>query len=122
MPHAFGATLPTQMKKKDDYCLIIFPSMHQMKVLAKQEGKKQALAEWNSYREWNALYKLWMMESKWDYRADNKHSTAYGIPQILDMPRDTSIIEQIQLGIKYIKIRYGTPTKALAFHNMNGWY
>jgi len=122
MPHAFGATLPTKSQIKDDFCLVILPSISQMKAMAKVEGKTQALAQWHSYREWNALYKLWMQESKWDYRADNKHSSAYGIPQILDMPTDTSIVEQIQLGIKYIKTRYGTPSNALAFHNKNGWY
>ena len=93
-----------------------------MKARAKKEGKVLAMSEWKSQREWNALYILWMRESKWDYTADNKHSTAYGIPQILDMPTDTSFIEQIQLGIKYIKYRYGTPSNALAFHNRNGWY
>lgn len=122
MPHAVGATLSQPPKVKDDFCLIIQPSMSQMKRMAKVEGKTQAFAEWNSLKEWNSLYELWMIESKWDYKADNKHSTAYGIPQILDMPTDTSIVEQIQLGIKYIKIRYGTPTKALAFHNKYGWY
>jgi hypothetical protein len=122
MPHAVGATLPVENKVKDDFCLIILPSMQHMKAIAKAEGKKQALEEWHSYKEWQALYKLWMQESKWDYTADNKHSTAYGIPQILDMPTDTNMIEQIQLGIKYIKTRYGSPTKALAFHNMRGWY
>lgn len=122
MPHAVGATLPTNVGVKDDFCLVIQPSMAEMKIYAKKVGKQQALAEWNSNHEWNALYTLWMKESKWDYRADNKHSTAYGIPQILDMPTDKSIIEQIQLGIKYIKTRYGTPSKALAFHNKRGWY
>lgn len=122
MPHAVGATLPISNKIQDDFCLIVQPPMWKMKTIAKAEGKKQALREWNSYREWNSLYNLWMKESKWDYRADNKHSTAYGIPQILDMPTDTNMIEQIQLGIKYIKIRYGTPTKALAFHKKHGWY
>lgn len=122
MPHAVGATLSQTQKVKDDFCLVIQPSMAQMKRMAKVEGKTQALAEWNSFKEWNSLYELWMIESKWDYKADNKHSTAYGIPQILDMPTDTSIVEQIQLGIKYIKTRYGTPTNALAFHNKNGWY
>lgn len=122
MPHAFGATLSIEPKVKDDFCLIIQPSMAQMKVIAKKEGRTQALAEWKSYHEWNALYVLWMKESKWDYTADNKHSTAYGIPQILDMPKDKNIVEQIQLGIKYIKVRYGTPSNALAFHNKYGWY
>ena len=122
LPHAFGATLQPKPKVKDEFCLVIFPSISEMKAKAKKEGKVLAMSEWKSQREWNALYILWMRESKWDYTADNKHSTAYGIPQILDMPTDTSFIEQIQLGIKYIKTRYGTPSNALAFHNRNGWY
>lgn len=121
-PHAFGASLPEEPRVKDDACLIIMPSVSKMKILAKKEGKRQALQEWQSHREWNALYDLWMRESKWDYTADNPKSTAFGIPQILDMPTDTSVYDQIQLGIKYIKHRYGTPTNALAFHNRNNWY
>lgn len=123
MPHAVGASLDnSRVNIKDEFCLVVLPSMAQMKKIAKTEGKKQALMEFKSYREWVALYTLWMRESKWDYKAQNPNSTAYGIPQILDMPRDTSAFEQIQLGIKYIKHRYGTPTFALAFHNANGWY
>lgn len=123
MPHAVGATWVDQgLPKKDEYCLVIPPSMSQMKKMAKIEGKKQALKEFKFHYEWVALYTLWMRESKWDYRAKNPNSTAYGIPQILDMPIDTGMFEQIQLGIKYIKHRYGTPTLALAFHNANGWY
>lgn len=121
-PHAVGASLPASVKVKDMACLSPALSLWQSKVMAKAEGKKQAMAEWNSKYEWHSLYTLWMQESKWDYTADNKDSTAFGIPQILDMPTDTSIIEQIQLGIKYIKSRYGTPSRALAFHNVNGWY
>lgn len=123
-PHAWGAalSLPEIKKVNFDACLVILPSMSEMKKLAKAEGKAQALAEFKSYKEWYALYELWMIESKWDYRADNPKSSAYGIPQILEMPTDTGMIEQIQLGIKYIKHRYGTPTNALAFHNRNGWY
>lgn len=121
-PHAVGATLPTSVKVKEMACLTPMLQMREAKIFAKAQGKKLAIEEWNSNREWHSLYTLWMRESKWDYKADNKKSTAYGIPQILDMPTDTSIIEQIQLGIKYIKSRYGTPTKALAFHNRNGWY
>ena len=123
-PHAVGAALPHQEDKKVNFdaCLVILPSMSEMKKMAKAEGKAQALAEFKSRKEWYALYELWMKESKWDYRAENSKSSAYGIPQILNMPTDTGMIEQIQLGIKYIKHRYGTPTNALAFHNRNGWY
>ena len=122
MPHAVGASLNNAQPTREEFCLIITPSMAEMKKLAKVEGKKQAIKEFKSYSEWVALYKLWMRESKWDYLADNKYSTAFGIPQLLGMARDTSVKEQIELGIKYIKHRYGLPSQALAFHSVNGWY
>jgi len=75
-----------------------------------------------SYFEWKALDELWYIESRWDYTADNPRSTAYGIPQLLKMDPKTPLIKQIDLGLKYIKHRYGTPTKALKFHNRHGWY
>lgn len=97
-------------------------SMKYMKQSAKQIGRAQVMSIWGSNREWKALFTLWNRESRWDYTAKNSHSTAFGIPQILGMAHDTEMVEQIALGLKYIQHRYGTPTRALAFHNRNGWY
>jgi len=72
--------------------------------------------------EWKSLYTLWSKESRWDYTANNPKSTAYGIPQILNMPEDTPLTEQVDLGLKYIKKRYKTPTLALQHHLRKGWY
>ena len=72
--------------------------------------------------QWLALYKLWTRESNWNYQAKNKHSTAYGIPQILDLPHDMPANQQVDRGIKYIKERYGTPSRALRHHYRKGWY
>jgi hypothetical protein len=76
---------------------------------------------WND-REWKSLLTLWSKESRWDYTANNPTSSAYGIPQILNMPEDTPLTHQIELGIKYIKKRYKTPTLALQHHFRKGWY
>jgi len=76
---------------------------------------------WND-REWKSLLILWNKESRWDYTADNPKSSAYGIPQMLNMPEDTPLTKQIDLGLKYIKKRYKTPTLALNHHNRKGWY
>lgn len=92
------------------------------KSMAKNIARTNVLAMYHSKREWKSLYKLWMKESKFDYTANNPHSSAYGIPQLLKLDESTSIHEQIELGLKYIQHRYGTPTRALAFHNRNGWY
>lgn len=123
LPHSVGAMF-TQAKERliQPVCNMAKLSIAQAKKLAKELGKQRAMQEWNSKREWNALYVLWSKESRWDYTAKNKISTAYGIPQMLNLKHNTSISQQIDLGIEYIKHRYGTPTRALAFHNINGWY
>ena len=71
--------------------------------------------------QYRCLELLWDKESKWDPRADNPKSTAYGIPQLLKLKaRDP--YTQIDLGLKYIKHRYLTPCKALDFHKRTGHY
>ena len=97
-------------------------SISQMKKMAKQIARGKVLATYKSNHEWKSLFVLWDRESRWDYTADNPRSSAYGIPQMLNMPKGTPMVKQIDLGLKYIKHRYGTPSKALAFHNANGWY
>lgn len=76
---------------------------------------------WSEY-EWKSLLTLWTRESRWDYKADNPKSTAYGIAQILDYPRNTSIKNQVDDGIKYIVHRYSKPSLALKHHLRVGWY
>jgi len=71
--------------------------------------------------EYKCVSRLWGKESAWDYLADNPHSSAFGIPQILNMTTENPWA-QINLGLKYIKHRYQTPCKALSFHNKHGWY
>jgi hypothetical protein len=72
-------------------------------------------------KEYRCLELLWDLESKWNPRADNPKSTAYGIPQLLKLKAKDPYI-QIDLGLKYIAHRYGKPCKALAHHKMTGHY
>ena len=75
-----------------------------------------------SYKEFVCIEKLWTKESNWRSKAKNKHSSAYGIPQLLNM-KETNPYKQIDLGLKYIDNRYkGDACKALAHHNKKGWY
>ena len=97
-------------------------SVSYMKAEAKRLGRASVLSMYGSNKEWKALFTLWNRESRWDPTARNKHSSAFGIPQILGMPHTTKMPDQIRLGLKYIQHRYGTPTQALAFHKRNGWY
>ncbi len=78
--------------------------------------------------QWRALKELWNRESGWDNNARNPSSGAYGIPQALPatkMPRAAqrgNAASQIRWGLNYIKGRYGTPRRALAWHNSHNWY
>jgi hypothetical protein len=75
-----------------------------------------------NYKEFVCLEKLWTKESNWRYKAKNKDSSAYGIPQLLKM-KETNPYKQIDLGLKYIHKRYkGSPCKALSHHKKRGWY
>ncbi len=72
-------------------------------------------------KQYRCLELLWNKESRWNPRADNPKSTAYGIPQLLKL-KELDPYKQIDLGLKYIEHRYGTVCKALAHHKKAGHY
>jgi hypothetical protein len=72
-------------------------------------------------KQYRCLEVLWNRESRWDPRADNPKSSAYGIPQLLKM-KELDPFKQIDLGLKYISKRHNTPCKALDYHNRKGHY
>ena len=74
-----------------------------------------------SDKQYRCLVDLWTMESHWNPRADNPKSSAYGIPQLLNM-KSTNAYVQIDKGLIYIAKRYGLPCKALAYHSKKGHY
>jgi len=76
---------------------------------------------WNS-SEFKALNKLWGKESAWNPEADNPESTAFGIPQMLNMSPLTPAPLQIERGLAYIEHRYGKPSIAWSHWRNNGWY
>ena len=74
-----------------------------------------------SAKQYLCLDALWERESKWNPKANNKRSSAYGIPQLLKL-KTNDPYKQIDAGLKYIAHRYGTPCKALAYHLKTGHY
>lgn len=62
-------------------------------------------------KEYRCVELLWNAESKWNPKANNKKSSAFGIPQLLKMT-ETNPYLQIDLGLKYIAKRYGSTCKA----------
>ncbi len=89
--------------------------------IEKEKYKLYSHIKLTNHRQYLCLEQLWYLESKWNPRADNKHSTAYGIPQLLKLKINNPYM-QIDAGLKYIAHRYGTPCKALAFHLKTGHY
>jgi hypothetical protein len=76
------------------------------------------------------LDKLFKKESGWNYRAENRSSGAYGIPQALPGRKmasagsdwKTNPATQIKWGLGYIKGRYDTPCGAWAHSEAVGSY
>jgi hypothetical protein len=76
------------------------------------------------------LDRLWKKESGWNYRASNRSSGAYGIPQALPGKKmatagadwKTSPATQIKWGLGYIKGRYDTPCGAWSHSESVGSY
>lgn len=83
-----------------------------------------------SKTQFSCLVKLWNKESRWNHRAANRSSGAYGIPQALPGRKmasagadwRTNPTTQIKWGLGYIKSRYGTPCKAWSHSVNRGWY
>lgn len=79
--------------------------------------------------ELGAWYTLGMKESGWRSNAQNPSSTAYGIGQFLDKTwgaygfrKSSNPAYQVNAMASYIKSRYGSPSRALAFHRRNNYY
>ena len=75
----------------------------------------------NNHKEYICIEKLWTKESNWNPHSNNKKSTAYGIPQLLNM-KERNAYKQIDLGLKYIDKRYTTACNAWAFFKAKGYY
>jgi hypothetical protein len=80
---------------------------------------------WNDYKwggdQFACLESLWTKESHWNHLADNPHSSAFGIAQMLG--EDSRIAEiQITNGLRYIEHRYDTPCAAWSFWKRNFYY
>jgi hypothetical protein len=91
-----------------------------LKLYAKQ-FMRMAYPDWN-LSEHRALMKLWGKESAWNPAADNPNSSAFGIPQLLNLDPETPAPLQIERGLAYIQHRYEKPSVAWSHWRTNGWY
>ncbi|MFE4262724.1 transglycosylase SLT domain-containing protein [Streptomyces sp. NPDC056883] len=80
--------------------------------------------------QFQCFSKIINQESTWNYQAVNKSSGAYGLVQALPGSKmasagadwRTNPATQIEWGLNYMNVRYGSPCGAWNFHQANGWY
>ena len=79
--------------------------------------------------EWEYFDELVRRESNWNPSAQNPNSSAFGLMQFLSGPwksvgcvKTYDAHKQLRCGIEYVKIRYGVPSKAIRFHDLNNYY
>jgi len=72
-------------------------------------------------KEFICINALWTKESNWNPKSKNKHSSAYGIPQLLNLT-ETDPYMQIDKGLSYIQSRYTTMCNAWSFYKAKGYY
>jgi hypothetical protein len=93
--------------------------------IALQNPKQYAKDQFAKYNwsddQFACLSKLWGKESAWNHLADNPHSTAFGIAQMLG--EDSLLVSvQIDRGLRYLEHRYGSPCLGWKFWQRNKWY
>ena len=95
-----------------------------------QYAHAQVLKRGWSEADFTCLVKLWNRESHWNYKALNRGSGAYGIPQALPGSKmasagsdwETNPDTQVDWGLGYIAGRYSTPCGAWNHSQSSGWY
>ena len=74
-----------------------------------------------NYKEFQCFNRLISLESSWNYNSQN--GSHYGLGQMKSTHyRDLDPYRQIDASLAYIKKRYSSNCKALAFHNKKGYY
>lgn len=77
--------------------------------------------------DFSALVNLWNRESGWNPQSHSS-SGACGIPQALPCSKiaaaygENTWENQVKWGLKYIKNKYGSASKAWSYFQNNGWY
>jgi hypothetical protein len=75
-----------------------------------------------NFEQFYCLDEIVYKESRWNYKAKNPNSSAFGLFQILKS-KEKDPVKQIDLGLKYLDRRYdGCACTALAHHKLKGWY
>lgn len=113
-----GTASPIQEANASDAAVFIGVREKPVEKPTPREYAKRAS---RSSADYSCLYRLWMRESHWNHKADNPHSSAYGIAQMLHEKSRNPYV-QIDHGLRYIAERYGSACAAWKHWQRNGWY
>lgn len=111
-------------------CWLLGLSLFVAQIFAQEIASAQTINTYKQYtfialnydfKEFYCVSDLWYKESRWNPKAKNAKSSAYGIPQLLKL-KSKDPFYQIDQGLKYIKARHITACNALAFHKRKGYY
>ena len=123
-----GEPLPRIARRRSLVLLagvLLFSNMPASQAISTQRDKENyklyAHIKLLNAKQYRCLELLWNRESRWDPRADNPKSSAFGIPQLLKM-KELDPFKQIDLGLKYIAHRHKTPCRAWSHHQRTGHY
>jgi len=89
-----------------------------------------AYTQYQSNYQAKAFIEIIWRESRFNHKATNSSSGAYGLGQALPPEKmdnvgtdwRTNAMTQLKWVAKYIEERYGSPAEALAHHDDKGWY
>jgi hypothetical protein len=85
------------------------------------EYRQWAFIQLNNLEEFYCLDYLYFRESRWNPKARN--GSHYGIPQGRSKWLSTvDGYKQVEWGIKYNNVRYGSMCKALEHYKIKGWH
>jgi hypothetical protein len=83
--------------------------------------RQWAFIQLNNLDEFYCLDELYYKESRWNPKA--KNGSHYGIPQGRSKYlQRANGYKQVDWGIKYNKVRYGSMCKALEHYKIKGWH
>jgi hypothetical protein len=83
--------------------------------------RQWAFIQLNNLNEFYCLDELYYKESRWNPKA--KNGSHYGIPQGRSKYlQRVNGYKQVDWGIKYNKVRYGSMCKALEHYKTKGWH
>lgn len=99
--------------------------MPDRKLTTREYVRQRASRNGWTWRQWHCAVRIITKENpQWHvWRSNQQGSSAYGLFQILHMPKGTPLREQTDRFLRYIAERYDNdPCKAWAHHQQKNWY